>query len=231
MSAQTRTVRAASAPASVRAGFIKQVYLYVALAILVFAAVEALLLQWPGARDFAGVMTEGYNWLLVIVVFGIVTSFADRWARTTASAGKVYAGFALFILAEAVLFLPLLLGISGQADDVLPTAGVITLLMVAGLTAVVVFTGTDFSFLRGALIVGGFLALGLIVASIIFGFGLGLLFAMAMVAFASGSILYNTSNILKTYRTDQPVAAALSLFASIALLFWYVLSIVSRQRR
>jgi FtsH-binding integral membrane protein len=102
--------------------------------------------------------------------------------------------------------------------------------MVAGLTAVVVLTRTDFSFLRTALTIGGFVALGLIIASIAFGFSLGLVFAAAMVIFASGSILYNTSKIMRTYRTDQPVAAALSLFSSIALLFWYVVSITSRRR-
>lgn len=231
MSASTPAVRAASAAPDARAAFIRQTYLHVVGAIVAFAAVEALLLRWPGARELARRMTESYNWLLVILVFGIVTSFADRWARTTTSAGKVYAGFALFIVAEGLLFLPLMLGVADRADDVLPTAALITALMVAGLTAAVFFTGADFSFLRGALIVGGFLSLGLIVASILFGFSLGPLFAFAMVAFASGAILYNTSNILRAYRTDQAVAAALSLFASIALLFWYVLSIVSRQRR
>ena len=46
-----------------------------------------------------------------------------------------------------------------------------------------------------------------------------------MVVFACGYILYYTSNILHHYRTDQYVAAALALFASVALLFWYVLQI------
>lgn len=231
MSASSPAVRAASAVPDARASFIRRTYLYVALAVVAFAAVEALLLQWPAARDLARQMTQGYNWLLVMLAFGIITSFADRWARTTTSAGKVYAGFALFIVAEALLFLPLMLGVADQADDVLVTAVLITAMMVVGLTVFAFVSGTDFSFLRGALVIGGFLSLGLIVTSILFGFSLGPLFAFAMVAFASGSILYNTSNILRVYRTDQEVAAALSLFASIALLFWYVLSIVSRQRR
>lgn len=47
-----------------------------------------------------------------------------------------------------------------------------------------------------------------------------------MVLFAAGSILYTTSNILHHYRADQHVAAALSLFAGVALLFWYVLQVV-----
>ncbi|MEM7034525.1 MAG: permease, partial [Chloroflexota bacterium] len=32
-----------------------------------------------------------------------------------------------------------------------------------------------------------------------------------------------TSNVLHHYRPDQHVAAALSLFASVALLLWYVI--------
>jgi FtsH-binding integral membrane protein len=73
--------------------------------------------------------------------------------------------------------------------------------------------------------VGGFVALGIIVVSMIFGFNLGTIFAGAMALFASVAILYNTSNIIHHYRTDQYVSAALSLFASVALLFWYILRI------
>ena len=73
--------------------------------------------------------------------------------------------------------------------------------------------------------------LGLIVASFIFPISLGLWFSGAMVVFASGAILYNTSNLLHRYDPDQYVAAALSLFASVALLFWYVLQILMRLKR
>ena len=44
-----------------------------------------------------------------------------------------------------------------------------------------------------------------------------------MIVLASGSILYNTSAIMYHYAPGQHVAASLSLFASVALLFWYVL--------
>lgn len=226
-----QAVPVVSATPTARAAFVRQTYVHVAIAILLFAGVEWLLLRWPGAHDLANRMTGGYAWLLTLLAFMIVSSFADRWARSPGSTAKQYAGFGVFILAEAVLFLPMMLGVSNQADDVLGTAALITLLMVAGLTAVVVVTRTNFSFLRVSLTIGGFVALGAIVASIVFGFSLGLVFSLAMVVFASGSVLYNTSNIMQTYRTDQPVAAALSLFASIALLFWYVVRIVSGQRR
>jgi FtsH-binding integral membrane protein len=77
--------------------------------------------------------------------------------------------------------------------------------------------------------IGGFVALGLIVASFLFGFELGLLFSAGMVLLAGASILYTTSNLLHHYRTDQHVAAALELFAAVALLFWYILRIFMRR--
>jgi FtsH-binding integral membrane protein len=61
---------------------------------------------------------------------------------------------------------------------------------------------------------------------VIFGFSLGVWFSGAMVLLASGSVLYNTSNIIKYYDEEQYVSAALSLFASIALLFWYILRLL-----
>ena len=95
-----------------------------------------------------------------------------------------------------------------------------------GLTAVVFLTRADFSFLRTALYLGGFVAMAFIVASMLLGFSLGMLFCVLMVAFAGGFILYDTSNVLHHYRIGQHVAASLALFASVALLLWYVLRIV-----
>lgn len=232
MSAITAQSPVASAPADERARFIRRTYAHLAGAVLAFAVVESLLLRWDGARTLAGRMTEGYNWLLVIAAFSFVSTFADRWARSPGSVEKQYLGLAVAVLAQAVLFLPLLLGVADAArGEVVATAGVVTATLIAALTAVVVLTRTDFSFLRTGLVVVGFVALGLIVASILFGFGLGPLFAWAMVAFAGASILYNTSNVMRAFRTDQPVAAALSLFASVALLFWWVVTIVNQNRR
>jgi len=99
-----------------------------------------------------------------------------------------------------------------------------------GLSAVVFVTKKDFSFLRTALMVGGFIAIGLIVAGLLFGFNLGLWFSVGMIILASGSILYQTSNLLRKYRTDQFVAAALGLFASLMLLFWYILRILMSRK-
>lgn len=152
---------------------------------------------------------------------------ADKWARSDTSPPVQYLGLSLFIVAEAIIFLPLLfIAVNFTSPDVIINAGIITALLFAGLTATVFITRKDFSFLKGALTIGFFVAIGVIVASILAGFSLGLLFSAVMVLFAAGSILHTTSNILHHYRPDQHVAASLALFAGVALLFWYVLQVV-----
>ena len=74
--------------------------------------------------------------------------------------------------------------------------------------------------------VAGIAAFGAILCSILFGFSLGIWFTAAMILFACGWILYDTSAVLHEYRVDQHVAASLKLFASVMLLFWYVVRFV-----
>jgi FtsH-binding integral membrane protein len=136
-------------------------------------------------------------------------------------------------VAQAVLFLPMLFLATFAYPDqhIVATAGIMTLAVFGGLTMAVFISGKDFSGLRTVLVVGGWLALGLIVAAVLFHFELGVFFSFAMVALACGYIIYHTSNIIHQYRTDQHVAAALALFASVALLFWYILRIMMSSRR
>ena len=134
-------------------------------------------------------------------------------------------------MAEAIIFLPLMYIAAYYSDpSVLPAAALLTVLLFAVLTLTAVTTRADISFLRGVLVFGGLLALGLILASLLFGFTLGVVFAAAMVGLAA-AILYSTSNVMLHYRTDQYVAASLSLFAAVALLFYYVLVILVSLRR
>jgi FtsH-binding integral membrane protein len=212
---------------SARAGFIRRTYLHLAGAVFAFVVLEAIILQLPFAGTLVGLMTGGFGWLLVLGAFIGVSFLADRWARSDTSPQIQYVGLGLFVVAEAILFLPLLYIASYYASsNVIPTAAAITGFLFLGLTAVVFFTRKDFSWMRSILTIGGFIAMGFIVASILFGFSLGLLFSVVMVAYAGGAILYDTSNILHHYRTDQHVSASLTLFASVALMFWYVLRIV-----
>ena len=225
---------------SERAAFIRRTYAHLAGAVLAFAALETLLFTALG--DMVGLNTIMEEYFrnpalhLVLLVGFIGSSYLARyWANNGGSATMQYAGLSLYIVAQAVIFVPLLfIAINFCDPTIVPKAGILTMCLFAGLTSVVFFTGKDFSFLRPILMIGSFLALGFILCVILFPgalTGWSLWFALAMVVLASIAILYDTSNILHHYRTDQHVAAALSLFASVAMLFYYVLMALMGSRR
>ena len=220
-------------PESARAEFIRQTYFHLAGAIALFAILEGLFLNmgW-GVAALRLLGTGRFSWLIVLGAFTGVSWLAEKWATNGSSKGMQYAGLALYTVAEAVIFLPMItvaILMTGDASLVIQ-AGMITTAMVLGISAVAFTTKKDFSFMGGILKIGGFVALGLIVASFILPISLGLWFSGLMVVFASGSILYNTSNLIHRYQPGQQVAAALSLFASVALLFWYVLRILMSRK-
>ncbi len=207
----------------VRAHFIKRTYTHLAFAILAFAGLEYVLVNSSLAPAMAKAMTGGMSWLLVLGAFMFVSYIADKWAYNAENVSMQYAGLGLYIVAEAVIFVPLLYIATVGYPGVITMAAIFTLLIFGGLTITAFTCGTDFSFLGGFLRIGGFAVFGLIACSWLFGFSLPmLLFSGAMIAFASCAILYSTSNVMRHYHPGQHVAASLSLFASVALLFWYI---------
>lgn len=223
-------VAADSNPAE-RGQFIRRTYAHLAGALLAFAALTGVLVTLFGPALSQLMVGGKFSWLIVLALFMGASWIAQKWADSDASPSMQYAGLGLYVVAEAIIFVPILTIASQMDSYIIPMAGMITLGLFLGLTAVVVTTRIDFSFLRGVLMIGGFVALGVIVASIIFGFTLGVIFSGIMVLFAGAAILYQTSAIMNGYRTDQYVAASLALFASVALLFFYVLRILMSLRR
>ncbi len=222
----------AQAPAETRTEFIHKTYQHLALAIAAFVGVEALFLNTPAIVSLGHAMSGGMMWLVVLAAFMGVSTIASRWAMQTTSSTKAYMGLGLYVVAEALIFVPLMSAVVrfGGGSDAILKAGWMTAIVFFGLTAAVMFSKKDFSFLRGILTIAGFASLGLIVTSILLGFSLGTLYAAGMVVFAAGAILYETSNIMNHYRPGQHVAASLALFSSVALLFFYVLRIVGFSR-
>ena len=224
------------AETSERAKFIRLTYLHLAGAVLAFIGLEAFLLSLPGVGEaVALVLGNRLGWLIVLGAFIGVSYVANNWASSSASVGVQYAGLGLFVVAEAVIFVPLLYIAQMFAGDtgvnVIGIAGMLTAITFSGLTAVVFLSGADFSFLRTALALCAIVALGIIVCSMIFSFNLGVIFVGAMLLLAGGYILYDTSNVLHHYRIGQHVAASLALFASVALLFWYMVQLVMAVTR
>lgn len=222
---------AAQAAVDERSQFITKTYLHLAGAIALFLALEAVLLSLPGIENLVGLMVGSqYGWLIVLGLFMGVSWIANSWAQSAVSQTMQYLGLGLYVVAEAIIFVPLLYIAQRLDPGILPTAGLTTLALFGVLTAIVFVTRKDFSFLRGILLFGGFAALGLIVVAIVFGFNLGPVFTYAMIALACGYILYDTSNVLHHYRIGQHVAASLALFAAVALLFWYILRLFMSSR-
>jgi hypothetical protein len=222
---------AADAERDERASFIRLTYLHLAGAVLAFMGLEAILLNIPGIENFVALVAGSrFGWFVVLGAFMGVSYLASSWANSATSSATQYLGLGLYVVAQAVIFVPLL-WVAQQFSvdrgvDVIGIAAVSTLVVFTGLTAVVFLTGADFSFLRTALFLGGLVAMGIIVCSMLFGFNLGILFVGAMLLWTAGYILYDTSNVLHHYRIGQHVAASLALFASVALMFWYMIQLV-----
>ena len=205
-----------------RATFITRTYNHLMGAIVAFTLLEVWLFSSGMAEPIAQAMMSG-SWLLVLGAFMLVSWMATRAAHTSTSLGAQYAALGAMVVAYGILFVPMLYLADAQAPGTIQSAAIVTLLGFAGLTAVAFTTRKDFSFLAGMLRWGGIVALVAIVGGVLFGFQLGTWFSVAMVAFAGAAILYDTSNVLHHFPEDRYVAGALQLFASVALMFWYVL--------
>jgi hypothetical protein len=206
-----------------RSEFIWKCYAHVVGAILAFAGVEVYLFSSGIADRIAVPMLN--SWMMVIIAFIAVSWGATHLAHRLESVAQQYAAFAVFIVAESLIFAPML-WMAMQMDpsgSMIESAGTVTLFGCGALIATVMITRKDFSFLRGVLVWGFFLVLGLIAASWMFGWNLGTWFSVGMIGFAGVAVLYDTSNIMHHYPQDKYVAASMALFASIAMMFWYIL--------
>lgn len=212
-----------------RGTFVSRTYSHLFGAITAFTLIEIFLFKAGLAEKIAGGML-GVSWLLVLGGFVVVSWLASRAAHTATSKTAQYAALAGFVVAESIIFVPLLYLANSVAPGAITSAAAVTFFAFTALTLVVFMTRKDFSFLRGILFWGGIVAMVLIVGGAIFGFNLGTYFSVAMVGLAGASILYDTSNVLHHYPEDRYVGAALELFASVALMLWYVLRLFMSRR-
>lgn len=208
-----------------RITFIRRAYMHLAIAIVGFIVLSAVWIFTGFGELTIDVLLAGgkYSWLVVLGAFMLVGMLATRLADDAGSNHTQLIGLGIYVLAESLIFAPLLTLAAYINPSIIGAAAITTLLLVGGLTFTAFSTKKDFSFLRSFLIMAGFIALGAIIASVICGFSLGGWFSALMVLLCAGFILYDTSNIIHHYPTDRPAGAALHLFASIATMFWYIL--------
>ncbi len=226
---------AAYAPVNARVAFIRRTYLHLALAVAALVGVEGLLLQSTAGLDVLQAIYGNKLSLLIVLGLFIGGGFLARYmARADSGVAIKYLGLALYVAIWAVMLLPILViathspQFGGMA--IVNEAAVMTLVVFGGLTLTVMLTKADFSGIGPYLFAASWAIFAVILAGILFGFGLGLWISFACIALAAGYILYDTSNILHHYRTDEHVAASLELFADVALLFYHILRVLMLSR-
>jgi len=212
-----------------RSIFITRTYTHLVAGILGFILVELALFESGLAEQVARFMFS-VPWMLILGAFMLTGWLATRTAQTSTSIGMQYFAYGAYVLVEALIFVPLLYLAESKAPGTIDSAVLITALGAGGLMVVAHQTRKDFSFLRGILMWGGVLAIIAMIGGAVFGFQLGTWFSVAMIGFAGAAVLYDTSNIINYYPEDRYVSAAMQLFASIALMFWYVLRLLMGSR-
>jgi FtsH-binding integral membrane protein len=220
-----------------RVDFLRKTYGLLGAALIGFAAICFGMMRFAPEMSIKWSMwaLSGFNWLIVMGLFIGVGMIADRLASSNSSRGLQYLGLIVGVAAYGLIFQPLLwyvfvkLGVGGGAS-LITQAALITLAIFVGLTVTVFVTKKDFSFMRGALTIASFAALGVIIASLLFGFSLGGVFAGAMILLMAGYVLYQTSLVMSHFPPTAYVAAALMLFSTIATMFWYVIRLLMSLR-
>ncbi len=205
-----------------RAAFLTKTYAHLFGAILAFTGIEIALFT-SGLAERIAIAMSGTSWLLILGGFMLVSWLASRAAFSARSLVAQYLALGAMVVAQALIFVPMLYLAQATAPGVIQSAALTTAIGFTGLTLVAFWTRKDFSFLGALLRWFGIGALVAIVSAVIFGFQLGTWFSVGMVVFAGAAVLYDTSNVLKRFPEDRYVAASLQLFASIALMLWYVL--------
>jgi uncharacterized protein len=218
-----------------RGEFLVRVYQHLLAALLAFVAFEALLINLGAAESLYDVLFDsGGRWILLLGAFMVVSWLATSAAHDILNPSRQYAGLFGLAAAEAVIFAPFLhyfFEVQGDGTTTVLAAAVITGLGFAGLSAVALVTRADLSYLRPIVLWGGVCALVLIAGALLFGLDLGVWFSVGMIGLAGGSILYQTQTIIRRYPAEAYVGAAVQLFASVMLLFWYVLRLLGQVRR
>jgi len=211
---------AASVTTTERLVFIKKVYSLLAMS-MGSAAVGAYLGSGPLLLLVAPNMM-----LFFILQIGLIffASFAAR------KPGLNMVALFSFTTVSGLTLGPLLYQVG---PSIAAEAFALTAITFAGLSMYVVYSKKDFSFMSGflmtgliVLVVGGLLNMFFIQSGM-----MHFVMSGASVLLFSGFILYDTSNILRYYGTDEYVSATLALYLDVLNLFIALLSILGIMGR
>ena len=213
----------------VRADFMRRVYLRLVAGVAAFVLIEAYLFT----SGLAVAITEfvfSTSWLLILGGFMVVSWLANAVALRAASPASQWGGYLLLVAANALIFAPMLVIAELQVPGTVAQAGQYAVGGFVILSVVAHRSSRDFTWLGASLRWFGILALAGIALAVLTGFQLGTWFSLAMIGFAGAAILYETQVLLRETPPGRETVAAMALFSSLALLFWYVLRLFMERR-
>lgn len=146
---------------------------------------------------------------LNVLAFGVFTAFT---------------GFAIL----GPMFMVAIMTTGGPA--VIWNAFGLSALVFGALTAFVLITGKDFSFLRGTVVMGLFVLVAFMIGAMFLGMpAVHLAVTCGGLLLFSLFVLYNTSEIMHRYSSDMWISGALALFLDFINIFIRILSLLMRR--
>ena len=215
---------AAQASLQERLGFIRKVYALFFIATLFAVGGVALGFAFPPLMMAAA----EHPWIvLFLMVGGVMGAQAVRHVPGI----NLLALFG-FTTLTGLIISPVLYIIGQTNPASIIQAGVLTVGIFGGLTAYVFISRRDFSFLRGMMVTGLIVVILAGLLNIFIGSSaLGFAVAAAALLLFSGFVLYDTSNIIHRYPTNEYVAGALSLYLDAFNIFLALLRLLNAGRR
>lgn len=203
-----------------RFGIFRQAFLHVTAALAVFVVLEAALLQIPGVDRLVRLMTISWNWVVVAAAFIFLSYLAGRWSRQEHTLLVQYLALALYVAAEALIFLPLVSYLNALGGPyAVPSAGVLALTVFAGLTLTVLVRGREFAPSQTALAAVLWAAVGLVACGLLFEFN-GVVIVVAALSALAIAVILVESHRLGDFTRGQHVSAALAMLASVGIGVW-----------
>jgi FtsH-binding integral membrane protein len=223
------TMPAGVQDAQVRTEFMQRVYTRLVMGVAAFVLFEAFLFT-SGLALAITQFVFSTSWLLILGGFMIVSWLSNSLTHRASSPGAEWGGYLLLVAANALIFAPMLVIADLQVPGTVAAAGQYTIAGFIILSIIAHRSARDFTWIGASLRWIGVLALVAIVLSVITGFQLGTWFSLGMIGFAGAAILYETQVILRETPPGRETMAAMALFSSLALLFWYVLRLFMERR-
>jgi FtsH-binding integral membrane protein len=203
-------------------GFLVKTYVHLFLGISLFFTFGYLLYTLKIGVLVSSLFSNTLTTFIGFGLFILTSTTAQSFAMRQSSKPVQYGALALYAFVEAIFFSPLFL-IAVATKLLIPAIG-ITAAIFGVLTAIVMITGKDFSFLKSILFYVGFAVFGVIILGFFFpALVTGIGFAAFMIVFAGAYILYDTSRVLRDMDKTNYIGASVSLLASFILLLWYVI--------